>query len=77
MFNLTLPLLVCSLLVTVPSPLLALEMVPPNLIVLTPSEVEACAGGCTLVPTAVLQEFINATADRAFLAGKRSCGTTI
>ncbi|MFZ2736608.1 MAG: hypothetical protein WBI20_14760 [Burkholderiaceae bacterium] len=61
----------CSLLVIGPAP--ALEFKRPNTIILDQSEIEACDGGCSLIPDRMLQEFIEQQTMRAYRAGQQEC----
>lgn len=76
---LTFPLLVCSVLVSGPAPLMALEFRSPNMLLLSPEEIDMCINGdgCSLVPDQMLRDFIEKRMAQAYKAGQATCGKTI
>jgi len=67
-------ILMCSLLITGPAP--AIEFKEPNMLILSDEEQAACdsGGGCYLVPELMFKKHIEQIAERAYKAGKASCG---
>lgn len=68
--------IVCGLLVV--SSALALEFLPPNILLLSDDDMEMCNdGGCSLVPDKQIRELVVQKMQQAYKAGRSSCGKSI